>query len=106
MRTANSLYNICLIMFLWLVMIESSTAQVIQNKTTWRAINKGMDELLNSGWQMVGHSTSRVIIFPGSVNAKDEDTFTYILSKDKKIIQCTIYNPLLENTYSRCRQLN
>jgi hypothetical protein len=73
MKTKNGSYHICLAIALWLALMGSSSAQVI-NKTTWRAVDKGMDELLNSGWQIIGHGISRLSILPGTVN-NSSDTF-------------------------------
>jgi hypothetical protein len=87
-------------------MTSASIAGTPYNRTTWRVINSGMNELIDSGWKVISHSSHRVVILPGTNSGKDEVGYTYILSKGNKLIQCVIYDPQPDDAYSRCRYLN
>jgi hypothetical protein len=88
-------------------MISISSAAAIRNKTTWRVVDKGMDELLNSGWKMMNHGSNRVKTSGYGQNYPyDQETYTFTLYKDGKFILCLIPEPRPDNSYSYCRQLN
>jgi hypothetical protein len=102
---------------------ESFAKETPNNKKTeWSIVNKSLGELLNEGWRITNHGTSRsasnTTSFVSASNGQgrnnwtnessfDNETFTFVLSRDNKYIICLINNPsLAEGTYSRCRSLN
>jgi hypothetical protein len=90
-----------------LIFSNASIAQTPNRKlTTWSAVDKSMTELLDSGWKIISHSIHRVVIAPYTNGASDEETFSYILHKNGKYIDCLIKDPRLSSSYSGCRQLN
>jgi hypothetical protein len=74
--------------------------------TKWQAVDVSMSDLLNSGWQIVAQSTTRVVgVQPGG--AYNVTTFAYTLHKSGKYISCFVENPKPPIAQvSSCRQLN
>lgn len=76
--------------------------------TDWRKVDASMTQLLNSGWQIVGHSSNRAAVGnAGAANNYDNTAFTYILTKDGRYITCILIEPRppISNLAS-CRSLN
>jgi hypothetical protein len=104
----NNFHYASFLAILWLVMGSASIAATPKNKTVWRIVDKSLNELLDSGWKIISHSTNRIVTSPGTSGnlLYDESTDTYILYKDSKYINCSVRDPRPDNAYSRCRQLN
>jgi hypothetical protein len=85
-----------------------SMAATPRSSTTWKVVGKSLNELLDSGWKMINYSSHRIVTSPGTSGnlLHDEETYSYILFKDGKYINCFIENPRPDNAYSICRQLN
>jgi hypothetical protein len=76
--------------------------------TRWEQINVSLNDLLNSGWQLLGVSSNRVAfrnsISPGGL---DEETYTFTLVKNGKYIVCAMTNPYSPvATSAACRKIN
>jgi hypothetical protein len=98
-------FSIYLPAILSLIFVQSTA---FSTPTKWENVSTSMDELLNSGWQISGHGTSRAATAPGpGVAAMDVETFTFILTKNGKYIICRTINPNppVAND-ARCRRLN
>jgi hypothetical protein len=74
--------------------------------TKWDRIDQSIEELLNSGWQVIAHSSYRAV-FASPGNSINEISFSYVLSKGGKYVTCTIVNPKppIADT-SGCRRMN
>jgi hypothetical protein len=90
----------------WIMTCNNSIAGTTRTKTPWKVVEKSLGELLDSGWQIIGHSSHRAVIAPYTNGASDESTFSYILHKNGKYINCIVENPRPDNSYSACRQMN
>jgi hypothetical protein len=79
----------------------------VDKPTRWDPVNMTLTELLNSGWQVSAHGTSRAATSssPG-VNGYDETQFTFLLIKSGKYIICFINDPRPSAAISSCRRLN
>lgn len=108
MAQKNNFHYASFLAILWLVMGSAAIAATPQNKTVWRIVDKGLNELLDSGWKIISHSSHRIVTSPGTSGnlLYDESTYSYILYKDSKYINCLINDPRPDNAYSKCRQLN
>jgi hypothetical protein len=77
--------------------------------TKWEDAQISLSGLLNSGWQISGHGTSRVATSPGAsgYSPYDIETFSFLLIKNNKYIICFIENPKppIANA-AGCRKLN
>lgn len=75
--------------------------------TKWGEAGMSMSDLIDSGWQVVGHGTNRVAANSNAGNSFDVRTFSFLLIKGKKYIMCAVENPLppMANAAS-CRKLN
>jgi hypothetical protein len=93
------------IVLIWVMTSEISIAGPT-SKTPWVIVNSSLGELLNSGWIIVNQSSNRVVIAPYTNGASDEVTYTYLLHKNGKYVNCFILNPRPDNASSACRQLN
>ncbi len=102
----NTISYICMVFTIWIMTCNIAAAATPRNKTPWKVVDKSLGELLDSGWQIIGHSGHRVVIAPYTNGASDEETYSYILHKNGKYINCLIYSPRPDNSYSACRQLN
>lgn len=77
-------------------------------ETKWEPIGMSLTELLNSSWQISGHGSNRVAFRnntePGGV---DEETFTFLLTKNGKYVFCFVVDPVPPKARaSGCRSLN
>jgi hypothetical protein len=97
---------VSLIYFLCTMGISNANAQVTNIRTSWKIVDKSMAELLNSGWKVVHYSSDRVVILPGTVSGSDQRSFTYLLYKNGKYINCFLVDPRPDNAYSGCREIN
>jgi hypothetical protein len=90
----------------------NSVAQPAKNykQTVWRNVDSSLSELLNSGWQLSGQSSSRTSTPPvlGSPTPRiNEVMHTFTLAKSGKYIICILLEPRVqEETYSACRSFN
>jgi hypothetical protein len=76
--------------------------------TRWEKIDVSLNDLLNSGWQLLGVSSNRVAyrnsVSPGGL---DEETYTFSLVKNGKYIVCAMTNPYSPiATSAACRKIN
>ena len=76
--------------------------------TKWEVVDLSLSQLLDSGWQLFSHGSNRAAfrntISPGGL---DEETFTFILTKNSKYIMCRVTNPKAPiASLSGCRKLN
>jgi hypothetical protein len=106
MMKKNTVFCTCIVSIIWIMTCSITIAGTPTNKTTWRVVNQSLSELLESGWKIVSHSSHRVVIAPYTNGASDEETYSYILQKNGKYINCLIRDPRPDNSYSACRQLN
>ena len=57
-------------------------------------VDISLAQLLNNGWQISGHSSNRTAVGnAGAANNYDQETFTYLLTKNGKYITCLTVNP-------------
>ncbi len=105
MLKTTRIFQIILISVSWVMTGEISIAGPT-SKTPWLVVNSSLGELLNSGWIIVNQSNNRVVIAPYTNGASDEVTYTYLLHKKGKYINCSIRNPSPDDASSACRQLN
>jgi hypothetical protein len=76
--------------------------------TKWEKVDMGLTQLLDSGWQISGHSSNRVAVGnTGAANNYDKETFTCLLTKNGKYITCLIVNPTPPTAeIASCRRLD
>jgi hypothetical protein len=96
----------CIAFSVWIMVCNIAVAGTPRSQTTWRAVDTSMSSLLDSGWKIIGYSSHRVVIAPYTQGASDEATYSYVLQKNSKYINCFIGNPSPDSAYSGCRQLN
>jgi hypothetical protein len=106
MMTKKTISWTCIVFTIWLTTCNIAIAETPKNKTPWKIINQSLGELLDSGWKIISYSTNRVVIAPYTNGASDEESYSYVLHKNGKYINCSIRDPRPDNSYSRCRQLN
>jgi hypothetical protein len=96
-------------LFFSLLLTVASQSVVSSSPTTkWEDTQLNLDELLNKGWQIVGHGTNRVAANSNAGNSFDVKTFTFLLTnKSGKYVICLVENPLppVANN-AGCRKLN
>jgi hypothetical protein len=76
--------------------------------TEWGKVEMSMTQLLSSGWQISGHSSSRAAVGnAGAANNYDSSNFTYLLTKNGRYITCIVQDPRppIANNVA-CRSLN
>jgi hypothetical protein len=108
MKYRNTYQNISLSLFLLValsVWITPKPAYSIPTK--WGEAGMSMSDLIDSGWQVIGHGTNRVAANSNAGNGFDLRTFSFLLVKGNKYIMCAVENPLppIANAAS-CRKLN
>jgi hypothetical protein len=83
-------------------------AAPILKETKWESIDMSLTELLNSGWQISGHGSNRIAFRNNTgPGGKDEETFTFLLTKNGKHIFCFVVDPVPPKaSTSGCRRLN
>jgi hypothetical protein len=69
--------------------------------TVWEKTNTSLSELLNSGWQITAHSSNRVAASSNAGASFDEETFTFLLTKNKKYVMCAV-----KSNRAPCLKLN
>jgi hypothetical protein len=75
--------------------------------TKWEKIDVSMAELLNSGWKISGHSSSRTAFNNGTIDRFDEITYTFLLTKNNDYIFCNTVNPSQPKAnLAACRKIN
>jgi hypothetical protein len=94
------------IFILFLSLTHQNPAYSIPTK--WEKVESSLSELLNSGWVLLGVSSSRVAyrnsIGPGGL---DEENFTFSLVKNGKYIVCSVGSPQPPIAQSAgCRRIN
>jgi hypothetical protein len=77
-------------------------------KTSWRATNDSLTDLLDDGWKIIsGNAYRMALATTGGVGAFDDTTFVYTLSKQSKYITCFMKDPTVKDgASSGCRLLN
>jgi hypothetical protein len=75
--------------------------------TKWEDAGVSLSTLLNSNWQVIAHSTSRVAANSNAGNSFDVKSFTFLLTKGGKFILCNVEGPTppVAND-TGCRRLN
>jgi hypothetical protein len=93
---------------LFCVLLTSLAFQGAANSlpTRWEKVTVTLEQLLNSGWQISGHSSNRVAANSNAGAGFDRETYTFILTKGGKYIICATENPTLGTTEMGCRRLN
>jgi hypothetical protein len=61
--------------------------------TKWEDAKMSMTDLLNSGWQLTAHGTNRVAANSNAGNGFDQETFTFVLTKNNKYVLCILEDP-------------
>ncbi len=75
--------------------------------TKWEDAGVSLSSLLNSNWQVIAHSTSRVAANSNAGNSFDVKSFTFLLTKSGKFILCNVEGPTPPvATDTGCRKLN
>jgi len=77
--------------------LQSTFASAQETPTRWAPIEKSMTTLLNEGWHINSYSNS---------TALPDVFFTFLLSKESKVVICIVDNPRPNSAISRCRALN
>ena len=77
--------------------LQSAFALAQETPTRWAPIEKSMMALLNEGWRITSYTNS---------TALPDVFFTFLLSKESKVVICIVDNPRPNNAISRCRALN
>jgi hypothetical protein len=106
MTTKGKVVVLVSILMLLLTLIIQQTAYALP--TEWGKVNMSMTQLLNSGWQISGHSSNHVAVGnAGSANNYDNAEYTYLLTKSGRYITCILENPRppIAEVVS-CRSLN
>jgi hypothetical protein len=95
----------CIFLILSILAFQSTAHSVV---TKWERVEESFSDLLNSGWQISGHSSNRAATSPGASGYKpyDEETYTFLLIKNGKYIVCIIANPKPPSNNASCRKLN
>ncbi len=91
---------------LLLPLMSKRTAHAVP--TEWGKVEMSMTQLLNNGWQISGHSSSRAAVGnAGAANNYDSSNFTYLLTKNGRYITCIVQDPRppIANNVA-CRSLN
>ncbi len=75
--------------------------------TKWEDVRISMTDLLNSGWRLTAHGTNRVAANSNAGNGFDQESLTFVLTKNDKYIVCFLENPRppIAN-FAGCRKLN
>jgi hypothetical protein len=97
--------KIVLISSMLLLTVLQKSATSIPSK--WEMVDVSMSQLLNSGWQISGHSATRTAS-PGGpgITSFDNIIYTFVLSKGGKYIVCSTENPSAPTSQIGCRKLN
>jgi hypothetical protein len=103
-----------IILIFYLVVLYSVTSPkvsiastgTIDHSTIWVNANRSLAELLDSGWQIVSQSSHRAYYGGVGTGKIDESTYIYTLRKQSQYITCTIFDPIINQTRSRCRHIN
>jgi hypothetical protein len=75
--------------------------------TKWEDAKISMTDLLNSGWRLTAHGTNRVAANSSAGNSFDQESLTFVLSKNEKYIVCFLENPKPPvANIAGCRKLN
>jgi hypothetical protein len=75
--------------------------------TKWEDAKISMTDLLNSGWRLTAHGTNRVAANSNAGNSFDQESLTFVLSKNDKYIVCFLENPKPPvASIAGCRKLN
>lgn len=72
-------------------------ASAQDTRTQWTPIEKSMTALLNEGWRLISHSDT---------SDSYHRAFSFVLSKENKLVICLIDKPEANNAASICRALN
>jgi hypothetical protein len=74
--------------------------------TKWEKVDSSFSGLLDSGWQISGHSSSHAAFRVVNDEPYNKKGYTFLLAKSSKYIMCFIENPFPPSTNSICRRLN
>ncbi len=78
--------------------LQSTFVLAQEAPTRWAPIEQSMTTLLNEGWRITSHANVQE---PGTVNS-----FSFVLSKESRVVICIVDNPQPNKAVSRCRALN
>ena len=90
------------------IIVITSSKLVHAEPTKWENARTSLTILLDSGWQLIGHSATRVKTSNTPVSQGfEQETFNFILTNRGKYIICITDDPRppIAN-FSRCRNLN
>jgi hypothetical protein len=108
-KVAYILCSIVLVFMLFVISNPVNTkAENATSVTKWVVVNSSLADLLNDGWKIINHSysDSRTSASPG-VSETREVTISYLLTKDNKYINCSLFNPFPgKRNISGCRSIN
>jgi len=78
--------------------LQGTFASAQEAQTRWAPIEQSMTALLNEGWRINSHTNAQEA---GQINS-----FSFVLSKESKVVICMIDGPQPNKAISRCRALN
>jgi hypothetical protein len=108
MKSRNNRRKIVLLLLAFIITsIWTAPKPAYSIPTKWGEAGMSMSDLIDSGWQLIGHGTNRVAANSNAGNGFDVRTFSFLLVKGNKYIMCAVENPLppIANAAS-CRRLN
>jgi hypothetical protein len=72
-----------------IILVMTSPKPAHSEPTKWEDAKTSMSNLLDSGWQIIGHSFNRVAASNTAIGSGfDEKSFTFILTNGRKYILC------------------
>jgi hypothetical protein len=78
--------------------LQSTFVSAQEAPTRWAPIEQSMTTLLNEGWRINSHTNAQ--------EAGQFNSFSFVLSKESKVVICLVDNPQPNKAISRCRALN
>jgi hypothetical protein len=101
-------FAVMLILNLYTMKHSAYAASTLDKETTWEPVGMTLNQLLNSGWQISGHSVYRVATSPGASGYRpyDETQYSFLLTKNGKHVICLVLDPRPSMATSACRKLN
>ncbi len=107
MQTRSTIIGMIFALSLVLISILILPHEANAIPTKWEKIDVSMSELLNSGWRISGHSSSRTAFNNGTIDRFDEITYTFLLTKNNDYVFCNTVNPSQPKAnLAACRKIN
>ena len=76
--------------------LQSTFVLAQEAPTRWAPIEQSMTTLLNEGWRITSHANVQETV----------NSFSFVLSKESKVVICIVDSPQPNKAVSRCRALN